>query len=73
MNVSAHINVYNLFNFLNELSVYNDTGRATYSLLPTYTAEYSGPELNTLDEYLVRPHYYSSPRQVKLGISISFK
>ena len=73
MNVSAHINVYNLFNFLNELSVYNDTGRATYSLLPTYTAEYSGPALNTLDEYLVRPHYYSSPRQVKLGISISFK
>ncbi len=73
MNVSAHINVYNLFNFLNELSVYNDTGRATYSLLPTYTAEYSGPELNTLDEYLARPHYYSSPRQVKLGISISFK
>ncbi len=73
MNVSAHINVYNLFNFLNELSVYNDTGRATYSLLPTYTAEYSGPELNTLDEYLARPHYYSSPRQIKLGISISFK
>jgi len=73
MNMSAHINVYNLFNFLNELSVYNDTGRATYSLLPTYTAEYSGPELNTLDEYLVRPQYYSSPRQVKIGISISFK
>ena len=73
MNVSAHINVYNLFNFLNELSVYNDTGRATYSLLPTYTAEYSGPELNTLDEYLARPHYYSSPRQIKFGISISFK
>ena len=72
MNVAAHINVYNLFNFLNELSVYNDTGRATYSLLPTYTAEYSGPALNTLDEYLVRPHYYSSPRQIKLGISISF-
>ena len=71
--VSAHINVYNLFNFLNELSVYNDTGRATYSLLPTYTAEYSGPALNTLDEYLVRPQYYSSPRQIKIGFSLSLK
>ena len=68
--ISAHINVYNLFDIRNELTVYNDTGRATYSLLPTYTPQISGPGFNTLDEYLVRPDYYSRPRQIKLGFSL---
>ena len=55
--VSAHINVYNLFDIRNELTVYNDTGRSTYTLLPTYTPQISGPGFNTLDEYLVRPDF----------------
>jgi len=73
LHVSAHINIYNLFDIRNEKSVYNDTGRATYSLLPTYTPQLSGPALNTLDEYLVRPDYYDAPRQIKVGLSISLK
>ena len=71
--VSAHINVYNLFDIRNELTVYNDTGRSNYTLLPTYTPQISGPGFNTLDEYLVRPDFYSSPRQVKIGFSLSLK
>jgi outer membrane receptor for ferrienterochelin and colicin len=71
--VSAHINVYNLFDIRNELTVYGDTGRSSYSLTPTYTPQYSGPMLNTLDEFLIVPSYYSAPRQIKLGISFSFK
>ena len=71
--MSAHINIYNLFDIRNELIVYNDTGRATYSLLPTYTPQYSGPMLNNLNEYLVSPSYYSAPRQIKLGLSVSIK
>ncbi|SVB85253.1 uncharacterized protein METZ01_LOCUS238107, partial [marine metagenome] len=68
--ISTHINIYNLFDIRNELTVYNDTGRSTYSLLPTYTPQTSGPGFNTLDEYLVRPDYYSRPRQVKIGFSL---
>ena len=71
--ISAHINVYNLFDIRNELTVYNDTGRSNYTLLPTYTPQISGPGFNTLDEYLVRPDFYSSPRQVKIGFSLSLK
>jgi len=71
--VSAHINVYNLFDIRNELTVYGDTGRSSYSLTPTYTPQYSGPMLNTLDEFLIVPSYYSAPRQIKLGISFSFQ
>ena len=71
--MSAHINVYNLFDIRNELTVYNDTGRSTYTLLPTYTPQISGPGFNTLDEYLVRPDFYSSPRQIKVGFSLRLK
>ena len=71
--ISAHINVYNLFDIRNELTVFNDTGRSTYSLNRTYTPQYSGPMLNSLDEYQVRPDYYSPPRQIKVGLSISLK
>ena len=71
--ISAHINIYNFFDTQNELTVYNDTGRSTYTLLPTYTPQISGPGFNTLDEYLVRPDFYSSPRQVKIGFSVSMK
>ena len=71
--IAAHINVYNLFDFRNELTVYNDTGRSTYSLVPTYTPQYSSPYYNSLDQYLVRPDYYSPPRQIKLGVSVSLK
>ena len=70
--LSAHINIYNIFDIRNELTVYSDTGRSSSSLLPTYTPQLSGPMLNTLDEYLVNPSYYSSPRQIKIGLSISF-
>ena len=71
--VSAHINVYNLFDIRNELTVYNDTGRSTYTLLPTYTPQISGPGFNTLDEYLVRPDFYSSARQIKVGFRLRLK
>ena len=71
--LSANINIYNLFDIRNELTVYGDTGRSSYSLIPSYTPQYSGPMLNTLDEYLIVPSYYSAPRQIKFGLSLSFQ
>ena len=71
--VSAHMNIYNVFDIRNELTVYGDTGRSSYSLTPTYTPQYSGPMLNTLDEFLIVPSYYSAPRQIKIGLSLSLK
>ena len=67
---SVHLNVYNLLDRRNEESVYGDTGRATYSLRPTYLPQDQG--YNTLDEYLVRPDYYSAPRQIKVGLTARF-
>ena len=73
LKLTAHINVYNLFDIRNELTVYGDTGRSSYSLTPTYTPQYSGPGLNSLDEYLIVPTYYSAPRQIKIGFSLALK
>ncbi|NQT63545.1 MAG: TonB-dependent receptor [Candidatus Marinimicrobia bacterium] len=64
-------NVYNLLDIRNEVSVYSDTGRSGYSLIPTYTTQDPGWNYNTLEEYLNRPSYYSSPRQIRIGISTS--
>ena len=64
--LSFHVNVYNLFDIRNELTVYGDTGRASYSLIPTYTPQYSGPMLNNLDEFLVVPSYCQHQGRLRL-------
>jgi outer membrane receptor protein involved in Fe transport len=67
-NLRFQVNVYNLFDIRNERLVYSDTGRATYSLVPTYLPEEQ--KYNTLSEYLTRPDYFSPPRQIKIGCSV---
>jgi outer membrane receptor protein involved in Fe transport len=63
------IRVYNLFDTRNEINVYNDTGRVFPNL-----RYYSGlPQgLNTKEQFLSRPDFYSSPRRVTLGFQFGF-
>ncbi len=62
--------VYNLFDIHNEVGVYSTTGRATTDLNVKYAGEIYG--LNTIEEYINNPGMYSSPRQIKLGLSLVF-
>jgi len=62
--------VYNLFDRLNERDVYSDTGRATYSTEPLYVGGARPRGLNTLEDYYVRPNFYSAPRRVLIGLEI---
>ena len=62
--------VYNLFDIHNENSVYSTTGRAGTDMNVKYAGEING--LNTIDEYVQNPGMYSSPRQIKLGLSLVF-
>ncbi|MDA0683645.1 MAG: TonB-dependent receptor [Bacteroidetes bacterium] len=70
--------VFNVFDHLNEQFVFNDTGRATYSLNgqrgvhASWESAYGLPGIADLDEYNTRPSYYSSPREVRLGATLSF-
>ncbi len=65
--------VYNALNTQNERSVFSDTGRATYSLIPTYTPDNGNIYgRHSLTDWLTRPNYFSSPRQFRIGLSTSF-
>jgi len=68
-NFSLFFKVYNLFDRMNEVNVYTDTGRGGYTLIGD-PGKIRG--INTLEEYLVRPDFYSSPRHVILGFSAGF-
>ncbi len=73
------VKVYNLFDALNERYVFNDTGRASYTFAnrsasetEAFTKHYGEPGVHTYNEYNIRPDYYRSPRQVRVGLSLEF-
>ncbi|MBK7630384.1 MAG: TonB-dependent receptor [Ignavibacteriales bacterium] len=77
--LTIFLKVFNLFDTKNERFVYDDTGRATYSLEqtkggPEATNEISQiyPEIKSATEYFNRPNYYSAPREVRLGLTIEY-
>ena len=77
--ITLFAKVFNLFDMLNEISVYDNTGRATYSLEeskggPQQTNQLAEtvPGVHSATEYFVRPQYYSTPREVRLGVSLEF-
>ncbi|MBW8034909.1 MAG: TonB-dependent receptor [Planctomycetes bacterium] len=65
---SAFIKVYNIFDRRNEILVYSDTGRAGYTIEPRGGVR----GVNTLEEFLTRPDFYSEPRRVIVGVSLGF-
>lgn len=69
--VSVYVKVYNVFDTANEVNVFGDTGRAGYTLELTRAQE-KPRGVNTLEEYFARPDFYSAPRQVLVGASVSF-
>ncbi len=68
--VNFFAKVYNLFDARNEKDVFTDTGRADYSLEANFTGSPRG--VNTIDEFFARPEFFSEPRQVIVGMGISF-
>jgi len=68
---SIFLKVYNLFDTPNEINVFTDTGRAGYTLELTRAQE-APRGVNTLQQYFTRPDFYSAPRQVIIGTSVSF-
>jgi outer membrane receptor protein involved in Fe transport len=76
--LTIFLKVFNLFDGLNERYVFDDTGRATYTLEEGKgTAQEANrlaaliPGAHSATEYFVRPHYYAAPREVRLGMSIA--
>lgn len=62
--LEIYAKVYNVFDRLNELYVWDSTGRAGYSM-----ERFGG---RTTDDWALRPNWYSKPRQVYLGLGLRF-
>jgi outer membrane receptor protein involved in Fe transport len=62
--------VYNIFDRKNETSVYGSTGRANKDLNIKFAGDVIG--LNTIEDYVNNPGFYSAPRQIRVGISADF-
>ncbi len=73
LDFTLYARIYNLLDRLNQRYVYDDTGSASYSLVPTYTPNEGGQYgRHDLSNYLTRPNYYAPPRQIRLGLKVSF-
>ena len=77
--LTVFLKVFNIFDTQNERFVYDDTGRASYTLQekqggPQATNEISKkyPGIKSATEYFNRPNYYSAPREVRVGFTLEF-
>jgi len=71
LKVTFFTNVFNLFDRKNEVGVFQDTGRAGYTLQMKNIAPDSRMH-NTLKEFFTRPDYYGAPRRVQVGVEVNF-
>ncbi|NQU67260.1 MAG: TonB-dependent receptor [Candidatus Marinimicrobia bacterium] len=60
--------IYNIFDQLNELDVYSDSGRASYTEDMELPGVVQGA--NTKQEFFTHLDWYSAPRQVQIGLSV---
>ncbi len=67
---NTFILVYNLLDTKNEYGVYGSTGRAGIDL----NTKFAGPiiGLNTIEEYVKNPTFYSAPRRIAVGFNVGF-
>ena len=71
LDINTYLIVYNLFDIKNEINVSATSGRAGVDLT---AEEYTGTVygVNTIDEYLLNPNDYSSPREIRFGFGFGF-
>ncbi|HOJ05200.1 MAG TPA: TonB-dependent receptor [Bacteroidota bacterium] len=67
------LRVYNVFDALNEVNVFDDTGRAGYTTDINRVKGQNTPEyVNTIDEWFTVPTNYSEPRRIEVGLNLDF-
>ncbi len=67
------ININNLLDTRNEISVYGDTGRANRTIeqvRANIISPYEPMRPHSLDDYFSRPDWYSEPRSIQLGLEL---
>ena len=75
INGKIHLSIYNLTDRRNENYIYGDSGRANETIEKT-RAEVISPfeplRPNTLNDFFNRPDWYDEPREIQLGLQVSW-
>jgi len=71
--LTLFLRVTNLLDTKNAYSVYNDTGEPNFSLQELQLIRVTpNPRVASIQDWYTRPYYYSEPRRVEFGTTISF-
>ena len=71
-NANLDVNIYNLFDRLNEEWVNDQTGRAYTAVIKETDIASHRSDFNDYEDRVKNPSMYSSPRMVKVGIGVNF-
>ena len=71
-NANLDVNIYNLFDRLNEEWVNDQTGRAYTAVIKETDIASHRSDFNDYEDRVKNPSMYSSPRMVKIGIGVNF-
>ena len=67
------MNVFNLFDHLNHINVYNDSGVADYTTYESDAMEQNtGEHINSIEDWFNNETFYSNPRRVEIGMRYDF-
>jgi outer membrane receptor protein involved in Fe transport len=73
LSANVFVKVFNLFDRRNETDIYTQTGRATATVQALGAGNIDAVgRVNAVGEYIVRPDYFSEPREVQVGVELSF-
>ncbi len=73
VNLDVFVNIYNLTDQQDATSVYSDTGSPDYTTnVNPGRITYTASRVGTIDDYVNQPGWYTTPRQVQVGVALNF-
>ena len=71
--IKFYANIYNVFDHLNHVNVYNDTGLANITGYEKNALNQNTDQsINTISEWFDNETYFSSPRRIEIGFKLAF-
>ncbi len=72
-NVSVFMRIFNIFDTLNEINVFSDTGRAGFTRDQEIAAATNPMQIvNSLNQWYTIQTHYNEPRRIEVGMTYSF-
>lgn len=72
-NLTIFLRVFNLFDILNQHTVYDDSGVADDTIEITRALQTNPPEvINSIEEWFRNATHYSNPRKIEMGVTYAF-